>query len=256
LSLKLILSNYKTTQSLAKITAKARKRFPQPLQRVCKKLGLSKDIFIITTHKKPLALTAGLFFPKIIFSQTLIQKLNYKELEAVVLHEVYHQQHKHGLLYIIAEAISFSLSFLLPILRDVNDNMKLEFENVADRHALVYQGNPLHIASALNKLSGQAFQSQFPSFASVVDQRLELLELEHHRKLSFSKKNVLLSTIALLLLSFFAIMPIARTQTTAQALESEQCSQQNVCSDLCTYQFNIGMSRQRNSSSILPASMF
>jgi hypothetical protein len=228
------------------MTKKAKKSLPLTIKKVCKNLHLSPDNFVITSHKKPLAVTAGLFFPKIIFSSGLIQKLNYDELEAVVLHEMYHQRHKHGLLYILAEAITLAVGFILPVLKDVTAAMKLEFENMADKNALSYQGNPYHIVSALNKLSGQTHQSSFPAFATVVEKRIELLHSEVLTPPAISKNNVVLSLGMFAILCTFASAPVTKTFA---APEPE-------ASNVCVNRFEVGMSKPVNYSSILPMSVF
>jgi Zn-dependent protease with chaperone function len=256
LSLKLVLSIHKTSQSLDRMTIRAKKSLPASLKKVCENLNLSHDSFVITSHKTPVAVTVGLFFPKIIFSSGLIRKLTYKELEAVVLHEIYHQRHKHGLMYIFAEAIALAVSFILPVLKDVTANMKQEFENMADRYALQYQGSPIHIASALNKLSGQTTQSDFPSFATEVERRLVLLHFDTPTRTVISNNKIVLSISMLIILSIFASVPVTKTFATLKPEAQDHCSQQNDCSKLCVNTFTVGMSKPINYSSILPASVF
>lgn len=61
LALKLLFSCYKTNLSFQRITNHTQYHFPKRLEKICQKLQLSKEIFIITTHSKPLAITAGFF---------------------------------------------------------------------------------------------------------------------------------------------------------------------------------------------------
>lgn len=256
LSLKLILSGYRTSRSLSKISNKAQKNFPSALSKIIKRLGLSRNLFIITNHAKPLAVTVGMFDPKVILSKNLINQLTEKELEAVVLHELYHQQHKHGLLFIMAEAIAASLIAVVPILKDVIKNMKRDFELLADDHAASYQKETIYISRALTKLSGNAIVTPFPSFATILDERLERLHDKPAQLASLSLKKLLFSVCMIMALSFFAAMPITSANTVIYAEQPDSCEIGQNCSNVCVSRFSVGMSKLQNSSSILPASVF
>lgn len=249
LFLKLILSSYKTSLSLDNISSGLDTQFPSKLSKICTKLALTHDVFMITNHKKLLAFTAGLFSPKIVLSQSLISKLRPKELESVVLHELYHREHRHGLLYILAEAVAVSVSMLIPVLKDVVVNMKLDFENAADRQAMVYQGTSKYISSALTKVSGQTIPSPFPSFATVVNIRLQNLKQLKSQKQKLSKGKLAVSLGMIMVLSFFASMPLELFKSTVHA-------DQSTSTNVCVSKFTAGMSKWQNSSSNLPASMF
>ncbi|MDQ5950779.1 MAG: hypothetical protein QG639_55 [Patescibacteria group bacterium] len=249
LSLKLLLSSYRTSKSLISLSIDAQKHFPRSLSKVIKKLGLSKKLFLVTSHSRPLAVTAGILSPKVVLSKSLIKQLNERELEAVVLHEIYHQQHRHGLLYILAEAIAASLTAIIPVLKDVIKNMKLDFETSADQHAVSFQGSSKYISSALAKLSPTAISTPLPSFATVLDIRLRRLGHVESENKTVSKRKLLFSLFMIMTLSFFASMPVDTSKNIVYAEHSET-------TNVCVSKFSVGMSKWQNSSSNLPASVF
>lgn len=254
--LKLLFSGYKTNKSLLTITTKSKSKLPKRLQTISQQLGISKNLFVITNHTKPLAITAGLFSPKIILSQGLLKTLSNSELEAVILHERYHQQHYHGLLYILAEAITSAVSFIVPVLRDIVTQMKLDFENAADYYALSYQRSPEHIASALHKLTGEAEQTLFPSFAHNINQRLHILSSRPRQTMIFNKSKLFISFSTLCILSFFAFVPTTNPEI-IQAINAGTCSNTHHCSQTCIELQEVLMSTQSQSYPMLtPASVF
>lgn len=179
-----------------------------------------------------------------------------KELEAVVLHERYHQLHRHGFMYIIAEAISAAVCVILPVLQDVVHDMKLDFERSADHYALRYQGTPQYVSSALYKLSGIPSTLPFPSFSSSISQRLHHLGTHSQQKPTIKKTKLLMSVLTFMSLSVCAAIPINSTDNVVNASIASECSQTSSCSDTCIKPQEILMSSQTQSNTIkLPASM-
>lgn len=247
LSLKLVLSSYRTSQRMAVLAGSAQKKLPLFLSQSIAELGLNQQDFIVTSHQSPVALTVGLVRPKVILSRGLIKQLSKKELEAVLLHEVYHQKNKHGMLYVVAEAITAALAMLVPILKDVVQNMKLDFENAADGYAVVYQGSPRYITNALGKLSDSTVPTDVPAFAGVADKRLLFSQGTRVRARSFSKAKLCFSLATVMVLSFFAAAPFGYSKETVSAEQS---------GNVCIRRVDMGMSRFQNSTSILPATVF
>ncbi len=88
----------------------------------------------------------------IFLSKGLLEKLNYNELEAVVLHEVSHIMNKDSIINIYL-SIMAQIIFFDPILRFVKNNINREIEMIADEYSIKYMQNKFFLLSALNKIN-------------------------------------------------------------------------------------------------------
>lgn len=202
--LKLFFTLLKTKNQTKKLKNNALQVTPTFLLKMCKQHNLPSEKIIYVKSEKILALTIGLFSPKILFSNKLLVHLSQKEFEAVFLHELHHYKKRHGLVLVWGEIISSSL-FFLPVFKDILNYIKIIFEIQADKSVLQNQNTPKYIKQAMLKIIQPSFISIYPAFVSTplknVERRiLSLTEKSHHLpkfKLNTSRAYASLVVIAI-----------------------------------------------------------
>lgn len=111
------------------------------------------------------ALTVGLFRPRIIFSEGLVEALPGRELAAVAAHEEAHRAARDNLLIVAAKSVVATL-FYLPGPKMAFVQMRKCLERAADNRAVLASGDSLAIAGALARIASMS-QSEAGSGASV-----------------------------------------------------------------------------------------
>ncbi len=106
---------------------------------------------IVIDHGQAMAFTAGIRRPLIVLSSALVEMLDDQELEAVIAHEIYHQNHYDSLKIFLLQLIARSLWFI-PLTKWSYYNYKMMSELLADEHAIQYTGSEIGLGSALLKL--------------------------------------------------------------------------------------------------------
>ena len=141
---------------------------------VMNKYSLSNHHIVIVNRDKLTAYTIGLFRPKIVVSQSLVRKLSREQLEAVVLHELYHLRSRHVLWLLLSRLIS-SLLFFIPAVEYLARQLQAEFELAADAFVVEKQKTTDHLCGSL-ALNLQYADSVVPHFAtSPIEKRIESL---------------------------------------------------------------------------------
>ena len=163
-----ILSHRRLSSKLLKLD-----RVPEKLSAVIQKQNL-QEVPISIVNGKPTAYTIGLFQPHIVVSASLIQKASNKQLEAVILHELYHLQNRHLLRLLISRLIS-SLFFFIPLIEFLAQQLKTEFELAADAFVIEQQKTRDHLCGSL-ALNLQYAGGVIPHFAtSPIEKRVASL---------------------------------------------------------------------------------
>ncbi|UHA75498.1 M56 family metallopeptidase [Paenibacillus sp. 481] len=120
-----------------------------------------KSITVID-HPEPIAVTMGLFNPRIVISTGLIHLLDDDELEAVIHHEMHHRHQadplKSFVLYLFAAVLWF-----IPILKWSHETYKMLKEVMADHYSINKIGSATPLASALLKLVKYRRAQQMPA---------------------------------------------------------------------------------------------
>jgi len=186
------------------------------LQNVLKKVGLEADKVVVVQKNSSLAFTYGIRSQKIVLSVGLIRRLSSMQLEAVILHEMYHLANRHSLLLILSEIISSTL-FFLPLVKEINKKMKIVFEKQADAFTTSKQGNSSHLSKALLKVPSSRIYF-YPNFA----------ERRNHELSRVSVFSSLVIGIFALLLFLFPISThanhLATLTNTVDACSEIQCT--------------------------------
>ncbi|OGM59537.1 hypothetical protein A2955_01195 [Candidatus Woesebacteria bacterium RIFCSPLOWO2_01_FULL_37_19] len=225
LFLKTLLSYIKTKRKLGSLLQKQIFYLPQKLKIILERNDIPKDLIIIVEDGKDYALAIDWFSPKIVVSSGLLQRLPYKQLEAVILHEYFHAKFKHPLLFIVGEILSSSLT-LLPILKDLTRKMRIVLEKEADRYVFEQHKTARHLNLALETVSSQNRFKIYPNFSKRNDYKI--------------KRFNFLVSIAVILAGFFLFKFPGDTHT-IQAMGNSNSSscEGNLCSTHCpTYNVN------------------
>lgn len=91
---------------------------PEMTELLTKKIN-NKDLRIeVISDSSYIAMTVGFIRPKVILSTGLIKRFHDQELDAILLHEMYHSMFRHPLQMFILTMIAESLAFL-PIMRSL-----------------------------------------------------------------------------------------------------------------------------------------
>ncbi|HVJ47677.1 M56 family metallopeptidase [Desulfitobacterium sp.] len=151
-----------------------KEELPEGLKETAEEIGvLNKLLFVTETN--PIAFTFGLFKPKIVISDCLVEMLELKELKAVLFHEKCHVMKKDPFKIFLLRALFnkvSSLGLITRLMQDFSVTMELQADKYAQRILGVEQQ---FLASALLKLI--KFEVTPPRFAvgvtSVLEARIE-----------------------------------------------------------------------------------
>lgn len=167
----------------------------------------------VFTSQKAQAFSIGFFRRNIFLSTSLLQKLNDKEIEAVVLHEYTHIHNFDSLKLCIAFIIETMLSFI-PSLKELTIFMRIDREIKADNFAVSMQKTNTHILSSLKKLLDTHVDEKplfIPRFAAseLIDARIYSLinsGVKYKKKSSYLR--FALSIVSLSTLFYLALAPV------------------------------------------------
>lgn len=138
------------------------------LQKAKKKASYKGTISVyIRSSKSPYIGIFGIFHPSILISEALIDTLNEKELEAILLHEIGHVRFMDNLWSMVLGAIKDLFFFLIP-LRILYKVYEEEKEYAVDKWVIDIQGDPLPLAHALIKVSSGRRVREIPSSLTLV----------------------------------------------------------------------------------------
>lgn len=130
--------------------------FPNPeLQalgdRLAVQVGAARSQVLLCAYDRPLALTCGLWRPKIVLSTWMLAHLDQRELEAVLAHEVGHVARRDYLVIWVATVLRDAF-FYLPTSWAAYRHLQHEKELACDALAVTTTRRPLALASALAKV--------------------------------------------------------------------------------------------------------
>jgi len=170
-----------------------------------KKIGLENKVYIIN-DSRIFSFCLGFISPKIYLSSTVLTRLNLAEIEAILLHEKYHLEHRDPLKILISQSIKRAL-FFLPIFKDLNNGYVVGKELAADKKAISLLGNKKILIEALIKIFTPQPEFNFKGAVtgpiSATKERIEALkETKKIRKIHFSFLNIFFSLIMIALLIF------------------------------------------------------
>lgn len=113
-----------------------------------KKQGMKTPQLFLVDSRAPMAFSFSSLKPSIYVSAGMMDLLNKQELEAVLLHELGHVQHKSSLL----KFSSSLLHWLSPVAHFGKNTVVAEEESVADAFAITAQGTDEFLTAAYQKV--------------------------------------------------------------------------------------------------------
>lgn len=222
--LKVCLSLIKTQRRFTKVADTRLQRIPKKIRSVLLRAEIDTDNLIVVKSSQPLAYTIGFFSSSIVVSSSLIDLLSARELEAVLIHERYHQRHLHTFLFFIAE-ITRSALFLMPIMKEVFIRMKLKLEVDADKSVLKYQQTHQHLLTALEKVTCQPNIGYFPGIATYgLTDRIQVLTTTTVRAHTFSVHSVIVSFCMGMVGITLLMMPRVPEVYASSQIETQSCA--------------------------------
>lgn len=226
-------------------------RVPDKLQWVINKHSLKSNSVLAVSGGRLTAYTIGLFKPKIVVSKSLVNNLTKQQLEAVVLHELYHLKSRHVLWLLVSRLIS-SLLFFIPLIEYLAQQLKTEFELAADAFVVEKQKTKSHLCDSL-ALNIQYAGGVIPHFAtSPIERRVEFLV---GNKLSFNRigiRQLVASGFSLVIMLSVAFVQPNKISANSGVVSGEVCKtdtecQSTDCSDYESYELH-------NFTPLVPAS--
>ena len=132
---------------------------------------------VVTDVPVPIAITIGVWRPRVVVSTGLLQRLGPDEVEAVLQHEQHHAQGGHPLLFGLVRTVADAL-FVLPVVRRWADRAVVDAEVGADVAAIEQVGrrpllSALHTVGSASGLP--ATTAAYGSLHGMLDQRIEVL---------------------------------------------------------------------------------
>lgn len=202
-------------------------RIPEKLQKIINKHDLEGKVLLISGGKLT-AYTIGLFKPRIVVSQSLVRKLTEDQLEAVILHELYHLRNRHVLWLLFSRLIS-SLFFFVPLIEYLARQLRTEFELAADAFVVEKQKTKDHLCASL-ALNLQYAGDVVPHFStSPIERRVESL---FGNKLSLERigiKSLSVSILSLVLMLGIAFLQPRSISANSDLATGGVCSEGEKC---------------------------
>jgi beta-lactamase regulating signal transducer with metallopeptidase domain len=184
------------------------------IDRLSKRLNLSRVRVRLCSSDRPLAFTCGIFRPTIVISTWMLSQLDQQELEAVLMHELEHIARRDYLLIFLATVLRDAF-FYLPTSRAAYRQLQHEKELVCDDLVVRVTKRPLALASALAKVWLHAAETppfaQFGAAQPLVERglpintRIERLLARPDTTQAHHSRIVTLSFSAIVLLILFAV---------------------------------------------------
>lgn len=225
---KITLFRNKLHQNLQK-----NKQFDQ----IVSKLDLSGKVFLVNEDRL-FAFCHGIRHPKIYLSSGLLSIVNTNELEAILLHEKHHLEHKDALVLLMAE-LAQSLFPFFPVLSDLIHNYRTERELSADSEVIQKLGDPASLVSILKKLLVAKPIPQIALAPALADHetlevRIKALMKKEVRFTKFGLLNVLVSLTSIGIFVVLTIAPVQAIEMHDQDSDVMMvCLQNDECATWC-----------------------
>lgn len=180
---------------------------------------LQRNLVMITRKGKQLyllpslevtAFTIGVTHPKIVVSEGVFQSFTEEEIDAIVLHEEYHQKNRDPLKLFLFTVLVEGMLYI-PVLKDMLQRYHTYQELLADKYAMDQMKSSFELGSALLKLIKiKTVSNPFitASFAkTAINLRIEQIVSPSSIRLSMPlHTNSVYVTIGLFLISFVLII--------------------------------------------------
>jgi beta-lactamase regulating signal transducer with metallopeptidase domain len=123
----------------------------QELKRLSRTLGLSCEVAIATSARISSPLTLGSISPIILLPAGLLSGLSTAQIEAILVHELYHIKRRDYIIN-ICQALVEVLLFYHPAIWHINNIIREERENCCDDQTVAFCGDAIAYARALTQI--------------------------------------------------------------------------------------------------------
>jgi Zn-dependent protease with chaperone function len=163
-----------------------------------------KTEIIVVQDDHFVALTLGLYRPRIIISTGLIHMFSEQEVQAILLHELYHCKNRDPLRMFLLTLIQDSMGYI-PMMKSMVQEFRTWKELLADRFAIKQMGTEYYLGNVLLKLShtGQTkHTSAVVYFAdNAINYRImQVLEPDRSVRFPISRFNPILLNLSIFLI--------------------------------------------------------
>jgi len=244
------LVGYVRTQKKLK-SYKKEKMIPDKLKQILSTNKLLSQSVKLIKSDQLTAFTVGIGRPYIFVSSALCKKLSKKELEAVLLHELYHLQKRHPLWSFILSLIS-RIFFFIPLVDYFVRQIKTEFELLADAFAIESQGSSNYLQTALiANIQTVDGVSNFAAYG--LEQRVETLTSKHLSREQITTKQIMMSALSIGLMMTLSISTPQQLQAQSDLSQNISCQQDTECVEIDCSHFS-DTNSHTNFSPLIPAS--
>jgi beta-lactamase regulating signal transducer with metallopeptidase domain len=125
---------------------------------LAQRLGVPSPRLRLSTYESPVALSCGLFRPTILLSRWIVDRLDARELESVLAHELAHIARGDYTVIWLATLLRDAF-FYLPTSRSTHRLLQEEKELACDDLAVHVTRRPLALASALGKVWSKSMRT-------------------------------------------------------------------------------------------------
>jgi beta-lactamase regulating signal transducer with metallopeptidase domain len=123
----------------------------QELERLSKALGMKCQVAIASSRRISTPLALGSFSPIILLPAGLLAGLSTAQIEAILVHELYHIKRRDYIIN-ICQAIVEAILFYHPAIWHINNIIREERENCCDDQTLRFCGDPITYARVLTQI--------------------------------------------------------------------------------------------------------
>lgn len=171
---------------------------PSKVTKVLTALKLQGSHLRVIHFTKSVAMTAGFISPKVYLSNTAINQLTSKEIEAVLLHEYYHIENHHSRMHTLLFSVR-GLQVFFPLLKELESYLRSRAEIAADDAAAASQGTGRYVIRALKKIDTGILFPIITGFmtAASSDHKKNSYDLKHLRKHTTIEMKQLLKAVAI-----------------------------------------------------------
>ncbi|MBI4008807.1 M56 family metallopeptidase [Candidatus Roizmanbacteria bacterium] len=211
---------------------------PHSIQELAHKHDVT-DKIIIFQNLIPSAFCLGIKNPKIYISTELLNIMNKKEIESILLHEKYHLLHRDTFFLFITTFVK-ELFMLFPVIADLIMSHFRQREANADRYSISHGKDSDVVLSAFRKLLVNQKTNIFPMsyislfiHADTLEHRIKLLKGRKSFVLSFRIKHILITLISSISLASFFLLSF-RPVGAQQNISPSFCLKGHNCHSECS----------------------
>lgn len=154
---------------------KEARQLPKKLRHILAQHHINPHSIRLSHSSELEAYVVGVLTPVIVLSRSALQKLSLRQLEAVVLHERFHQKNRHPFIFMLSSACA-AVCWFLPSVKELAEIIQERCELAADQFAITTQGTERYLLGALRTcLHSTPAPAPAPALAAIPALQSQLL---------------------------------------------------------------------------------